>query len=362
MPLIGRMTSWGRRRSISNWRRCWSSGADRPDRPAPPGPPGPPGLSGPSQSEADQPGAGTGLSEPSGTGSTGPPEPALPLPAADRPGSAGIPVFELALRLLSRLAERSAVVLVIEDIHWADRSTLDLLAFLLANLGHDPVMVIATYRSDAVGPGHVLQRPLAELRRNRRAEFIDLQPFTRDEMVAQLTGLLGRTPADDMVELTWVRSDGNAFMVEELVAAVTRGLGDQLPPTLRHILDSRVALLSPPARHVLRLVAVGGEAVSHPLLASVADMAETSLMASLRECVEHQLLTVDRAGQSYKFRHSLLSEVLYDELLPGERTAYHSAYGRALSRSRPWWLTGRWPTGWPRPASPTTGGLPATPS
>ncbi|MDP9074446.1 MAG: AAA family ATPase, partial [Actinomycetota bacterium] len=253
-----------------------------------------------------------------------------------RLGTGPKPLFELTLRVVSRLAERAPVVLVVEDIHWADRSTRDLLAFLLANLGQDPVMVIATYRSDVVGRTHCLQPPLAELRRNRRAEFIELLPFTRDETAALLTGLLGRHPADEVVELTWARSDGNPFMVEELAAAVARGHDQELPPTLRQILGSRVALLSRPAQQVLNLVAVAGEAVSHPLLAAVgapAGVADAALLASLRECVDHQLLVVDRDHQTYRFRHSLLQEVLYDELLPGERAQFHAAYGAALSRS-----------------------------
>jgi len=242
------------------------------------------------------------------------------------------PLFELILRVLRRLAEQTPVVLVVEDVHWADRSTQDLLTFLLANLNQDRVMIVITYRSEALGRRHSLQPLLAELRRSRRAEFIDLRPFTRAEMVAQLHGLLGRPPGDELVELTWARSDGNAFFAEELVAAVAEGYGNELPPTLHHILMCRVDAVSEPAKRVLRLVAVASEGVSFPLLAAVSEMNETDLAVALRECVEHQLLIVSGDGRSYMFRHSLLQEVLYDELLPGEKHLFHGAYGRALSR------------------------------
>ena len=207
----------------------------------------------------------------------GSPAPATAAGVSDQSAAGRIPLFEQVLRALRRLAERAPVVLAIEDIHWADRSTRDLLAFLLANLHADPVMMIVTYRSEALGRRHALQPLLAELRRSRRAEFIELRPFTRDEMVAKLHGILGRAPGDELVELTWSRSDGNAFFAEELVAAVQEGYGDELPPTLRHILLCRVDVLSDAARRVISLVAVAGEGVSYDLLAAVAEMDEGEL-------------------------------------------------------------------------------------
>ena len=258
-----------------------------------------------------------------------------PLPGGTDLAAAGqVPLFELALRVVTRLADQSPLILVIEDLHWADRSTRDLMAFLLANLIGDRVMVIATYRSDAVSPGHWLHPLLAELRRNRRAEFVDLDRFNREELVAQLTDILGRAPDDEMVEVIWARSDGNPFMVEELVAAMEAGYGTAPPPTLRHILLSRVEMLSTSAQRVLRLVAVGGDGVTDSLLAAVAGVADGFLLDSLRECIDHHVLAVAPDGQTYRFRHSLLQEVIYEELLPGERTLFHAAYGRAMSQQR----------------------------
>jgi DNA-binding CsgD family transcriptional regulator len=255
-----------------------------------------------------------------------------PAGSADQPAPGSIPLFELILRVLRRLAEPAPVVLVIEDVHWADRSTRDLLTFLLANLNQDRVMVIVTYRSEALGRRHSWQPLLAELRRNRRAEFIELPPFTRPELVAKLHGILGRPPEDALVELTWARSDGNAFFAEELVAAVADGYGNELPPTLRHILMCRVDALPEGAKRLLRLVAVAGDGVTYPLLAEVSGQSDADLVDSLRDCVEHQLLVVGSHDRTYRFRHSLMQEVLYQELLPGEKHVFHGAFGRALSR------------------------------
>ncbi len=272
-----------------------------------------------------------GAAEPSSTGAS------LTNPSSLEAGADQLPpgpnpLFELALQVLRRLAEEAPVVLVIEDVHWSDRSTGDLLAFLTANLHRDRVMVIVTYRSEAPGRRHSLLPLLMELQRGRRAEFLDVRPFTRQEMVAQLHGILGRRPEDDLLDLTWIRSDGNALFAEEVVAAIAEGVGVALAPTPRHLLLSRVDLLPEPSRRLLRLVAAAREGVSFPVLAEVFEQSEGDLLAAVREAVDHRLLEITTDGQTYKFRHSLRQEVLYDDLLPGERQLFHAAYGRALNQ------------------------------
>jgi len=251
-------------------------------------------------------------------------------PLADLP-LGGPRLFRLVLETLTRLASRAPVVLVIEDLHWTDRSTRDLLRFLLANLTQDAVTCVCTYRDDALIRGHLLQPLLVELRRNRRVQFIDLQPFTRDELSDLLAALLGDPPEEDLVNLVWSRSGGNAFFAEELVASIQAGHGHQLPPSLSQILSNRVDVLSEPAQEVLRMLATGGEPVGHDVLASLTDTSTSRLLAALRECVDHRIVTVDER-QRYRFRHDLLAEVVYEEMLPGERRQFHAAYGRVLSR------------------------------
>ncbi|MGI8777186.1 MAG: helix-turn-helix transcriptional regulator [Acidimicrobiales bacterium] len=243
-------------------------------------------------------------------------------------------LFELVLGILEHLGERGPVVLVVEDLHWADQSTRDLLSFLIANVRQAPVVIIATYRSDALVSGHDLQPLLAELRRNRRAETIELARFSRDEVLAQLTAILGTAPAIELVDAIWARSDGNAFFVEELVAASAGAGAAELPPSLRQILLARVDGLSTTAQKVLRRAAAGGACVPYALLAGTAgpNMDEDTLCDALRECVDHQVLVGDH--DAYVFRHALLREVVYGELLPGERSRFHAAYGRAIAADR----------------------------
>jgi len=246
------------------------------------------------------------------------------------PPAGGPRLFRLVLDTLTRLAERAPVVLAIEDLHWADRSTRDLLRFLLANLVHDAVLCLATYRDDALVRGHPLQPLLVELRRSRRVQFVDLQPFTRAELAELLSALLGRAAADDLVNLVWARSGGNAFFAEELLASVQSGAAHQLPPSLSQILSSRVEVLSDTAQELVRLLATGGEPVGHDVLAVLCDIPPARLLAALRECVDQRVLIVDDQ-ERYRFRHDLLAEVVYQEMLPGERRASHAAHAAVLT-------------------------------
>ncbi len=257
----------------------------------------------------------------------------LPGPAFTGPSAQGR-LFELVLGILERLTRRGPVVFVIEDLHWADRSTRDLVSFVVANLRQEPVVVVATYRSDAQISRHQLQPFLAELRRNRRAEMIDLPRFTRDEMVTQLTAIVGSAPDPELAEAVWARSEGNAFFAEELLAAAVGGRAPDLPPSLRQILLARIDGLSATAQNVLRRVAAGGPRMPYALLAATVSMDDDDLCDALRECVEHQVLVGQRDGETYQFRHALLREVVYAELLPGERTRFHAAYGRAIAEDR----------------------------
>jgi DNA-binding CsgD family transcriptional regulator len=254
--------------------------------------------------------------------------PALGEPASGPPGPAAqARLFELLLGLLSRLGERAPVVLVVEDLHWADQSTRDLLAFLVRNLRRERLLLVATYRSDE--PGQQRLGPyLAELDRGSRAERLELPRLDRAETAAQLTGILGAAPAVDLVDGVFARSEGNPFFTEELVESTRAGL-TALPTTLRDLLRGRIEALPESAQQVLRVAAVAGRQIPHPLLAAVVDLDEGVLDSALREAVAHQLLVTREDG--YQFRHALLREVVDAGVLPGERARLHTAYAHALT-------------------------------
>src|SRR4051812_44189735 len=254
--------------------------------------------------------------------------PAEPAPALGASSQARL--FELALGLLGRLAQRRPLVLVLEDLHWSDRSTRDLFAFLVRNLRAERIVLVATYRSDELYRGHPLRPFLAELDRGRRITRLDLPPFTRAELAEHVEALLGAPPQRALVDSVFERSQGNAFFAEELVSIESEEARRELPPMLRDILLVRIESRSAAARELLRVVAAGGGRVPERLLAAVSQLSEPERDEALREAVEHRLL-VPAGGDVYAFPHALLREAVYPELLPGERNRLHAACGTALA-------------------------------
>jgi DNA-binding CsgD family transcriptional regulator/tetratricopeptide (TPR) repeat protein len=246
---------------------------------------------------------------------------------SDAEGATQARVFEGLLALLETLGEDGPVVLVIEDLHWADSSTRHFLYFLARSFCGAGLMVVGTYRSDELHRRHPLRPLLAELSRDPSALMIELPPFTREEMGEQLEGILAAAPDPGLVERLYLRSEGNALFTEEILAAGLDGRG-ALPPTLRDALMLRVERLSPSAREVLRWLACQPSA-DHELLVAVVGLEPTALLDALREATASQIAVILPQG-AYAFRHALLREVVHDDLLPGERTAMHAALGRAL--------------------------------
>jgi DNA-binding CsgD family transcriptional regulator len=237
--------------------------------------------------------------------------------------------FELLLGLLGRLGDLAPLVLVVEDLHWADRSTRDLLTFLVRNLRRERTLVVVTYRNDELGQQR-LGPYLAELDRGGPVLRIELARLNQVQTGAQLVGILGAAPAVELVEDIFIRSEGNPFFTEELLATVQAG-SLQLPATLRDLLRGRVQALPERAQHVLAVVAVAGRRVPHRLLATVAGLGDAYLDQALRAAVASQLLVTAPGEDGYQVRHALLREVVDADLLPGERARLHAGLARALT-------------------------------
>ncbi|MEW2177856.1 AAA family ATPase [Streptomyces sp. NPDC005406] len=249
--------------------------------------------------------------------------------AADEHGTARL--FELTARLLERISADRTVVLVLEDLHWADSSTRHLLAYLFRTLRSGRLVVIGTYRADDIHRRHPLRPLLAELDRLRTVRRIELARFNRAEVRRQLTGILAGSPEPALVDEIFERSDGNAFFVEELACSLECGDGAAgMSGSLRDLLLVRVEALSDDAQRVARIIAEGGSAVEYELLAAVAGLAEDELIEALRGAVGANLLLATSEGNGYRFRHSLVREAVSDDLLPGERSRLNRRYAQAL--------------------------------
>ena len=251
-------------------------------------------------------------------------EPAGP----DDAGEARARLFEQMLILFERLAEAGPVVLVIEDMHWADRSTRDLLAFLIRNQPSlDGVLIAATYRSDDLHHAHPLRPLLAELDRIGWVTRMDLGRLTRadtGQLVAQITG---REPDDDLLSAVYGRTEGNPLFVEALLGDDEPGSG--LPESLRDLLVAALRRLPEQTQEVVRVASAGGGRTGHELLAAVTGLDGVALARTLRPAVAANVLLAD--SDRYAFRHALIREAVHDELLPGERGQVHSRFAEAIA-------------------------------
>ena len=232
-------------------------------------------------------------------------------------------LFDAVLALLGMLADARPLVVALEDIHWADGSTRDLIRFLVRNLRNERLLMVATYRSDDLHRRHPSMPLLSELERAERVERLELRRFDRRELTAHLAAILGVQPDERMVNQLLERSDGIPFYVEELLAegdATTR-----LPTTLHDILEQRLTALSPESLGLVRAASIIGTRFSHDRLVAVVDLDRDGLADAMHEAIDERIVvTIDGVGgPAYAFRHALLREAAYDDLLPAERVRLH---------------------------------------
>jgi predicted ATPase len=236
-------------------------------------------------------------------------------------------LFEAIIEALERASEQADVILSIEDLHWSDAATRDLLAFIVLSRWSSRTSLVATLRTDE---STTPMRPLlTELERARQVERIDLAPLGEDDVRDIAAGIMGEQPARTLIEVIGRRSGGNPFFVEELVASA-RGGDTRIPPNLGEILLARVASLPDNVQRMLRYMAVIGDRTPEALLAAVTRSEPVVLERRLSPAKEAHIVRADGAG-SYIFRHALMREALDADLLPHQRRAMHERVARTLA-------------------------------
>jgi ATP/maltotriose-dependent transcriptional regulator MalT len=240
-------------------------------------------------------------------------------------------LFDAVLALFEAMAKVAPLLLVIEDAHWADTSTRDLLSFLFSRPCDGRVAIIASYRSDDLHRRHPLRRATAEWSRIPGIARMQLDPLPPRSVRSLVKQLHPAPLRESAVAGIVARAEGNAFFVEELVGAA--GMSRGVPDDLAELLLVRLERLSETAQQVVRTASVSGRRVSHGLLSEVAGVSDGELDQALREAVELNVL-VPTSNDFYRFRHALLAEAVYDDLLPGERVRMHAAYVDALASGR----------------------------
>jgi DNA-binding CsgD family transcriptional regulator len=244
----------------------------------------------------------------------------------DRPGdmlAARHRLFVRVLGLLGDLAAAGPLVLVLEDLHWADESSRELMAFLAVRLRRVPALLAATVRDEDLDSGQ--RRWLAEMERRPSARRVRLAGLADAEIAEVVTRLFPDGVSADQVAAVVSAAGGNPLYALELAIAGPEGP----PPSIAEAVLARAAGLTDPARAVADQVSVADGGMSHDLLAATAALEERLLLAGAKEAVASGLLVAEDDG--YAFSHGLIRQVLYDHLLPGERRRLHRSLAEALA-------------------------------
>jgi DNA-binding CsgD family transcriptional regulator/tetratricopeptide (TPR) repeat protein len=270
---------------------------------------------------------------------------------ADLLGMAQQQLFGAVLGMLAELASAAPVLLILEDLHWADRSTRDLVTFLSRVLHRERIALAVTYRTDDLHRRHPLRPVVAELQRLPSVTAIDLRPLTAAAMAEHLTALSGGVLTWPVLDQVISRAEGNAYYAEELLTAAPGGLGGrpggpagaggpggaggvwdltELPEGLSDLLLARMERLPDGAQRVLRVAAVAGRHIDDELVLSASGLDSADYEEATREAVAARLLVPD-GDRGLAFRHALLREAIYADLLPGERTRLHGRLAELLS-------------------------------
>ncbi|MGE3596702.1 MAG: AAA family ATPase, partial [Dehalococcoidia bacterium] len=288
--------------------------------------------------------------------------PDLPAPPLLEPAEARFRLFQAVTTLLANVGGAgSGLLLILDDLHWADTPSLLLLEFLARDLTHVPVLVVGTYRDVEVRRGDPLARTLGEIARRPQVARLTLAGFSLAEVariVALTRGAIG--PSSEMVasappqdELLAARvhrdTDGNPLFVQELVrllAAEGRlgsdGTGSDgtgsatsgpVPETVRDVIGRRLDRLSPACRQVLATAAVIGREFGEDVLAAAADAAGEALLEALEEAeTAHVIQAVPGAPDRYRFAHALIRETLYEDISTARRARLHLRVAEATEQ------------------------------
>jgi hypothetical protein len=243
-------------------------------------------------------------------------------------------LFAAIAELLGAVAQRRRIVLVVEDVHWADSATLDCLTFLTRARRDLGLTVVTTCRSDEAPLAVQVVEWLAHVRGLAGVVEVRLDPLTRAETAAQVAALEGTPAPAPVIHELYARTEGNPFFTEQLVAAASPdgGLGSAagLPARLAELLVTRAGRCAGAARTVLSALSVAGRPLSEDLLETVSGLEVEDVRHGLRELTAARLLADSGAGGEQRPRHALLAEAVAAALLPGERVVLHERVAGAL--------------------------------
>jgi tetratricopeptide (TPR) repeat protein len=271
--------------------------------------------------------------------------PGLPPPVAVEPEQARFRMFEAFATMLRNAAARRPLVVVLDDLHWADEASLRLLQFLARELGPARLLLVGTYRDVELRRGHPLADTLAELSRHRATERVLLHGLDAADVERFITETAGVPSPRGLAEVVHRETEGNPFFVHEVVrllaaqgklarAGAPRSWSLEIPQGVKEVIGRRLDRLSPSCNEALGVASVLGREFDLPVVARVADKPEIALLEALDEALSARVVVeVKEAMGRYRFSHALVRETLYDDLSAARRVSFHRAAGEALDRS-----------------------------
>jgi class 3 adenylate cyclase len=263
------------------------------------------------------------------------------------PAQAKLRVFEAIVSLLGVVAGERTLLLVIEDVHWADESTRELLDHLARRLTGLPALVLVTFRSDELHRRHPLQPTMHAWRRSGAAEIVELEPLPAAGIAEMTAAILGTAEVDrNLSEVLFGRSEGNPFVLEEMLRETADEIEDpgqldrraleriRIPETVRDTILLRLARLESEQVPILEAAAVLGRTFDYPMLCAVAAADEASVTSTVETAIAEQLIEeVPGSPGRYRWRHALTQEAIYTEIVTPRRQAIHASAADVLAAS-----------------------------
>ncbi|GCE30377.1 hypothetical protein KDA_58610 [Dictyobacter alpinus] len=262
-------------------------------------------------------------------------------------------LFAILTTFFLQQATRHPLLLIIEDIHWCDDTSLDFLHYLMRRAQKVPLLLLVSYRHDEIHPG--LSHWLVELERERSGHEIVLAPLLQGDVDVMLSAIFEQqhTALDmrrflhgELLNILYTLTEGNPLFVEETISSLVVA-GDiayihgywnrtaidkiQIPRSVQETVRRRTERLAASARYVLMLAAVAGRQFDFSLLQEITAYTEDQLLVCMKEIVAVQLV-VEASAEQFAFRHALTRQAIYTQLLTRERIKFHNLIAETLER------------------------------
>ncbi|MBI1816733.1 MAG: protein kinase [Deltaproteobacteria bacterium] len=268
--------------------------------------------------------------------------PGLPVAPRLEPEQARFRLFESVTTFLRNASRAKPLVVVLDDLHWADKPSLLLLEFLAREIGDARLLLMGTYRDVELGRQHPLEQTLAELVRNQRGERVLLRGLSGDDVARFIELTAGRTPPPALVEAVYRETEGNPFFITEVVrllqsdgrldrADTVASWSVEIPQGVRQVIGRRLSTLSERCNQVLTIAAVLGREFELRVLPGVSELSVDAVAEALDEAEAARIIApLPPVAGRYRFSHALIRETLYGELRTAQRIRSHRRAAEVL--------------------------------